>query len=64
MIKHSLLASLLLLCTTLIMAEETNTKQVDNNVTKIESNQKIDANSTKEDVLKKQIKKQETTLNL
>jgi len=64
MIKRSLLASLLLLCTTLIMAEETNTQQVDNNVTKIESNQKIDANSTKEDVLKKQIKQQETTLNL
>ena len=64
MIKHSLLASLLLLCTTLVMAEETNVKQVDNNVTKIESNQKIDANSTKEVVLKKQIKQQETTLNL
>jgi len=58
MIKLSLFTSLLLLSTTLIMAENNETKHVDTNLTTIETTQTVESNNTKEDVLKKQVEEQ------
>ena len=61
MIKLSLFTSLLLLSSTLIMAENNATKQVDVNVTTttiVESNQTVESNISKKDVLKQQVEEQ------